>query len=90
MQELWLWLIFDQAMNLRRFEMTRRLGPLLRGARYCGNRAKKEVHDLDNEKSQCRIDEVMTAGRAVPFFTLREVHETGYDNCSYCIGNSAR
>ena len=40
--------------------MTRRQGLPLNGAQYCANTSpsKKEVHDLDNEKAPCQIDEI--------------------------------
>ena len=48
--------------------MTRRQGPPLNGAQYCANTSpsKKEVHDLDNEKTLCQIDEIVQAGHAKP------------------------
>lgn len=70
----------------------RRYGPPLSSAQYCGNNSydKMEVHDLDNEKSQCQIDEIIRAGHAVPFTSLDAAHRSGYDNCAYCLGNSTR
>jgi len=64
----------------------------LYGARYCGNssESKMEVHDLDNEKTQCQIDEIIQAGHAVPFHTLEAAHDAEYDNCHYCLGGSTR
>jgi hypothetical protein len=70
--------------------MARRYGYPLNGAQYCGNRNEKEVHNLDNEKPQCQIDEIIRAGHTVPFTTLYEAKLLGYDNCAYCIGGSTR
>ncbi len=72
--------------------MSRRQGPPLYGARYCGNNSesKMEVHDLDNEKPQCQIDEIIEAGHAVPFDSLQVAHDAGYDNGHYCLGGSTR
>ena len=72
--------------------MARRYGPPLNGAQYCANTSpsKKEVHDLDNEKSQCQIDEIIAAGHAKPYHSLAEAHNDGYDNCHWCIGGSTR
>jgi len=72
--------------------MARRYGPPLNGARYCANRnpSKMEVHDLDNERTQCQIDEIIRAGHAVPFDNLQAAHNRGFDNCAYCIGASTR
>lgn len=64
------------------------------GKRYLGNSSpsKKEVHDLQNEKPNCQIPEILRAGHAVAFVpdSLDEAHRCGYDNCAYCIGNSKR
>ena len=54
--------------------------------RYLGNTHRKEVHDLTNEKAECRIDEVIRAGRDRPFDSLAEAHEEAYQNCYYCLG----
>ena len=75
--------------------MARRQGPPTYGKRFVGNTSKKEVHDLDNEKTgenQCQIDEIISAGHAVTFVpdTLSQAHQQGYDNCAHCIGGSAR
>lgn len=70
--------------------MARRNGAPTYGKRFLGNRNKSEVHDLDNEKHMCQINEIIRAGHAVTFTpdTLAEAHRRGYDNCAYCIGNS--
>ena len=60
--------------------------------RYLGNKSKKEVHDLNNEKTNCQIDEIIRAGNAVVFTpdSLSQAHSEGYDNGYWCIGNSTR
>jgi hypothetical protein len=60
------------------------------GERYLGNTNKKEVHDLDNEKTNCQIDEIIRAGNDKPFASIAAAHAAGYDNCAYCLGNSTR
>ena len=72
--------------------MARRAGPPLYSKRYCGNTNKKEVHDLDNETTQCQIDEIIVAGHARTFTPdlLEQAHKEGYDNGAYCIGGSRR
>ena len=62
----------------------------MNGERYCGNAAKKEVHDLENEKTNCQIDEIIKAGHDRPFHTLDAAHTAGFDNCAWCIGGSHR
>ena len=72
--------------------MARRHTGNMNGERYLANSSpsKKEVHDLDNEKSQCQIDEIIRAGHDRPYTTLSAAHAAGYDNCAYCIGGSTR
>jgi hypothetical protein len=73
--------------------MARRWTGHMNGEQYLGNTSKTEVHDLDNEKTaanQCQIDEIIRAGNDKPFTSLSAAHSAGYDNCAYCLGNSAR
>lgn len=62
----------------------------MNGERYCGNVDNKEVHDLDNEKKNCQIDEIIDAGHDRPFTSLAAAHAKGYDNCHWCLGDSTR
>lgn len=64
----------------------------MNGERYLGNKSpsKKEVHDLDNEKTQCQIDEIIAAGNDVPFNSQSSANSAGYDNCAHCLGGSTR
>lgn len=70
--------------------MARRPGYPFYDRRFCGNINKMEAHDLDNEQTNCQIDEIIEASHAKPFDpdTLEQAHKEGYDNCSYCIGES--
>jgi hypothetical protein len=72
--------------------MARRYKGHMNGERYLANAnpSKKEVHDLDNEKSQCQIDEIINAGHDRPFNSLSDARNQGYDNCAYCVGGSTR
>ena len=70
--------------------MSRRYKGNMNGERYCGNTSKTEVHDLDNENSNCQIDEIIAARHDKPFNSLNEAHNAGYDNCHYCLGGSTR
>lgn len=72
--------------------MARRHKGNMNGERYLANTSpsKKEVHDLDNEKTNCQIDEIIKAGHDKPYNSLDAAHKDGYDNCAYCIGNSNR
>jgi len=64
----------------------------MNGERYLANTSpsKKEVHDLDNEKTACQIDEIIKAGHDKPYTSLSVANAAGYDNCDKCLGGSTR
>ena len=72
--------------------MARRHSGNMNGERYLANKSpsKKEVHDLDNEKTNCQIDEIIKAGNDKPYNSLAVAKADGYDNCAYCLGGSTR
>lgn len=72
--------------------MARRWKGNMNGERYLANASptKREVHDLDNEKTQCQIDEIIAAGNDRPCLSLDAAHRAGYDNCHWCLGGSTR
>jgi len=90
--------LFDSLSRLRMSPPKRKASKLARrhdmarrnDKRYLGNTNTMEVHDLDNEKTQCQIDTIIRNGHAVYFRTLRQAHDVGYDHCGHCIGNSKR
>jgi hypothetical protein len=72
--------------------MARRYTGKMDGERFLANAntSQLEVHDLDDEKSQCQIDLIIRAGHERPYNTLSAARAAGYDNCAYCVGNSTR
>lgn len=75
--------------------MARRWKGNMSGERYLANTSpsKKEVHDLDNEKTgknECQIDEIIDAGNDKPYDSLDSARKAGYDNCKHCLGSSTR
>lgn len=58
-------------------------------ARWLGNSNKMEVHDLENERVNCQIDEIKPEHRE-PFRNHVLARAAGYDNCAWCIGESTR
>lgn len=72
--------------------MARRWKGNMSGERYLANTSpsKEEVHDLDNEKTNCQIDEIINAGNDKAYTSQKSANDDGYDNCAYCIGNSKR
>ena len=67
--------------------MRRRTGNM-NGERYCGNVNKYQVHDLDNEQTNCQIDEIIKAGHDKPFTSLPSAHGAGYSDCDWCLPSS--
>ncbi len=55
------------------------------GERYIGNKITREVHDLDNEKPQCKIDETIESGIDVAFKYWYEAKMNNYSICRYCF-----
>ena len=75
--------------------MARRYAGCMNGEQYPANvsPSKREVHDLDNEKTgswECDIDDIIRAGNDRPFTMLLMARFEGYDNCAYCLGDSTR
>jgi len=62
----------------------------MNGERYLGNVNEMEVHDLDNEKANCQIDEIIRAGHDRPYTSHSAARSAGFDNCHWCIGGSTR
>lgn len=72
--------------------MARRNTSNMKGERYLANTSpsKREVHDLDNEKTSCQIDAIVKAGNDKAYSSREAANRDGYDNCAYCIGSSTR
>jgi hypothetical protein len=56
-----------------------------RATRYLGNSSTRELHDLQNEKPQCQIDEIRP-DHCASFKTRKQAAALGYDPCAYCFG----
>lgn len=72
--------------------MARRYRGNMNGEKYLANSSysKKEVHDLDNEKANCQIDEIINAGHDKPYNSLDAAHRDGFDDCGNCLPGSTR
>ena len=64
--------------------MARRWKGGMSGERYLGNKNDKQVHDLEHETPECRIDEIMHAEYEIAFRTIGDAHDQGYTDCPYC------
>ena len=72
--------------------MARRNRGHMNDEQYLANTSpsKREVHNLDNEKVACQIDEIIKAGHDKPYSSVEAARRDGYDNCAHCIGGSTR
>jgi hypothetical protein len=68
----------------------RRFKGEINGEKFIGDKNKRELHDLDNEKPLCQIDHILNAKNEIPFNFYFEAKDAGYNNCVYCLGNSKR
>ena len=70
----------------------RRDGSPLYGKRFLGNEDTKVVNDLENEKPQCRINQIIHADLAVTFTpdTMVQARREGFYKNHVCISKSRR
>jgi hypothetical protein len=59
--------------------------------RYLGNRKSFELHDLNNTKPGCQLDEIKDSQRE-SFTSQKAALAAGYDYCAHCFakGKSKR
>jgi hypothetical protein len=58
--------------------------------RFLGNTNTLEVHDTDNENTNCQLDEIHPEHRRW-YDTLQEAkRDLDYDNCDWCLEGSTR
>ncbi len=57
-----------------------------RSQRFLGDEDLKHVHDLENARGACEIDEILDEGRGVRFEpdTLNQAQQEGYTPCPRC------
>ena len=72
--------------------MSRRFTGHMNGERYLADTSplKREVHDLDQETSQCQIDEIIRAAHNKLYHTASQARADGFRNCAYCLGQTNR
>jgi hypothetical protein len=58
--------------------------------RYLGNTNSLEVHDTQNEKTNCQLEEVKVEHQSWYDTLTSAKADRAYDNCAYCLGSSAR
>jgi hypothetical protein len=58
--------------------------------RYLGNTNTLEVHDTQNEKANCQLDEIKAEHRKWYDTLAQAKADRAYDNCANCIGASTR
>lgn len=70
--------------------MPRRYAGHMNGQQYLANVSKLEVHDLDNEKSSCQINEIISDGHDKAYRLLRAAQRDHYDICPWCLSKPKR
>lgn len=68
-----------------RLDFTPRAVSGMQPTRFLGNSRSREVHDLENPKPACQVNE-MPFDRRVFFASAEQAIEAGYDRCAYCLG----
>ncbi len=68
----------------------RRYTAYMSGERFMADSHKKIVHDLEKERIECGIDEIVRAGKELPFKSLNEAATEGYSQCRYCLNNQKK
>jgi hypothetical protein len=67
---------------------------LIKQQRFLGNTHTLEVHDTQNESTNCELDEILiTHRRWYPTLAAAKAdlnYGRPYDNCAWCLGNSRR
>ena len=69
----------------------RRYNPPFNGNQFVLNKATGEIHDLDNEKPQCQIDEINPDNvmNCIDYenawFRALVFHKSGANGCYYCL-----
>jgi len=71
-----------------RLDLTPRAVSGMQPTRFLGNSRSREVHDLENPKPACQVNE-MPFDRRVFFASAEQAIEAGYDYCAYCFGRAS-
>jgi hypothetical protein len=74
----------------RRGAVARRYVDRMNGERYLADARHGLMHDLDNEKNSCRIDDVVVGGHARPYSRLADARRSRYRGCAWCVIGSMR
>ncbi len=63
---------------------------IVKSKRYLGNTNTLEVHDTQNEKANCQLDEIAVEHRKWYDTLAGAKADRSYDNCYWCVGGSTR
>lgn len=58
--------------------------------RYLGNTNTLEVHDTDNENTNCQLEEIKADHRRWYDTLIQAKADENYDTCAWCLGGSTR
>ncbi len=65
--------------------MVRRLYAPFFAKRYAGNTENKVLHDLDNEKKECKIEKIDSRNSLAMFEWSSVPTDLGYKGCEFCM-----
>jgi hypothetical protein len=63
----------------------RRFDGRMNGEKFLADKNSMVVHDLDNEKNQCGIDEIISEGFEKPYTNITYAQWDGFSICLHCI-----
>ncbi len=63
---------------------------MIKVKRHLGSLNTLEVHDTQNEKTGCQLDEIKVEHRKWYDSLAQAKGDRSYDNCYWCIGGSTR
>jgi hypothetical protein len=63
---------------------------VIKQKRFLGNLNTLEVHDTQNERSSCQLDEIKVEHRKWYDSLAQAKADRSYDNCYWCLGGSKR
>ena len=63
---------------------------MIKVKQFLGNTNTLEVHDTQNERTSCQLDEIKPEHRRWYDSLAEAKRDKPYDNCYWCVGGSTR
>jgi len=75
-------MVLERVLHL---DLTPRAVGGVQPTRFLGNSKSREVHDLENQRLACQLDEILF-DRRIFFGSVGQAVALGYDFCAFCFG----